>query len=168
MADVGLRSQAEETGATFGQNALIKAQAAARASGKWVLADDSGLCVDALDGGPGIHSARWSGGGDAENNARLLKELSGVPRERRTARYRCALALCNPAGEQFLVEGEVEGSITEVARGNNGFGYDPFFEIPVLGKTFGEASAAEKEEISHRARAFRKLLPVLRVLAAGP
>lgn len=165
MTDAGFTFQAEETGATFGQNALLKAQAAARRCHGWALADDSGLCVDALGGAPGIQSARWSGGGDAENNALLLAKLSGVPAAERGARYVCALALCDAAGEQFLVEAEVLGRITAAPRGTGGFGYDPYFEIPEWGQTFAEVPAARKETISHRARAFRRLLPLLRFVA---
>ena len=167
MAEAGLRTQADEVGTSFGQNALIKARATALAIRGWALADDSGLCVDALAGAPGIESARWSGGDDAANNALLIQKLAGIPTERRAAQYRCALALCDAAGEQFLVEAQVEGRITEAPRGTNGFGYDPYFEIPAWGKTFGEATAAQKEEVSHRARAFRLLMPVLRVLSEG-
>jgi XTP/dITP diphosphohydrolase len=164
LAQAGATDQAEETGQTFGQNALIKAaQAAAQTSG-WALADDSGLCVDALNGAPGIHSARWSGGGDDANNALLLQQLSGVPPPRRGASYRCALALCHPGGQELLVEGEVQGRIAEAPRGEQGFGYDPLFEIPDWGLTFGEVDLARKEGRSHRAAAFRQLVPLLQFL----
>ncbi len=135
LAQSGATDQAEETGCTFGQNALLKAEWAARRTSGWALADDSGLCVDALGGAPGIHSARWSGGGDAANNALLLEKLAGIPVDKRGARYRCALALCDPLGEALLVEAEVEGRITEAPRGAGGFGYDPLFEIPAWGRT---------------------------------
>ncbi len=165
MAEAGLSLQADETGQTFGQNALIKAAAAAKAISGWTLADDSGLCVDALGGGPGIHSARWSGDGDEGNNALLLEKLAGVTPAQRGARYVCALALCDARGEAFLVEGQVEGWIVEAPRGTGGFGYAPLFELPAWGRTFGEATAAEKETQSHRSRAFHKLVPILRVLS---
>jgi XTP/dITP diphosphohydrolase len=165
LAQAGTFDQAEETGATFGENALLKAIWAARRAAGWALADDSGLCVDALAGAPGIRSARWSGGGDEANNALLLERLAGVPLEKRTARYRCALALCDSAGELLLVEAGVEGRITEAPRGAGGFGYDPLFEIPAWGRTFAEVDLPRKESVSHRAAAFRKLLPLLRVLA---
>jgi len=158
--------QVEETGRTFAENALLKATAAAKASGGWALADDSGLCVDALGGAPGIFSARWSGAGDEGNNALLLEKLSGVPPERRGARYRCALALCHPSGEAHLVEDEVVGRIALAPRGTAGFGYDPLFELPELGKTFGEIAPALKDTLSHRGKAFRRLLPILTRLSA--
>jgi XTP/dITP diphosphohydrolase len=163
--------QVAETGATFSENASIKARAAARAAadgaGGWALADDSGLCVDALDGAPGLFSARWSGAGDTANNALLLQRLQGVPLERRTARYHCALVVCEPGGQSFLVEDEVVGRIALAPRGREGFGYDPLFELPELGKTFGEISPALKESLSHRGKAFRKLLPILRDISSA-
>jgi XTP/dITP diphosphohydrolase len=159
--------QVEETGTTFAENALLKARAAASLTSGWALADDSGLCVDALDGAPGLFSARWSGGGDEANNALLLLRLEGVPPERRGARYRCALALCGDQGSSFVVEDQVEGRIALSPRGSEGFGYDPLFEIPELGKTFAEIPAALKDSLSHRGKAFRRLLPTLRRLSAG-
>ena len=159
--------QVPETGATFAENAMIKARAAADRAHGWALADDSGLCVDALDGAPGLFSARWSGAGDAANNALLLQRLQGVPIERRTARYHCALALCEPGGQSFLVEDEVVGRIAFAPRGQQGFGYDPLFELPELGKTFGEISPALKESLSHRGKAFRKLVPLLQRLSGS-
>ncbi len=165
LAQTGAAEQVEETGSTFGQNALLKAAWAARRTDGWALADDSGLCVDALGGAPGIHSARWSGQGDEANNALLLERLAGIPSARRTARYRCALALCDPRGEELLVEAEVEGRIADAPRGTQGFGYDPLFEIPAWGLTFAEVELARKETLSHRALAFRRLLPLLRILA---
>jgi XTP/dITP diphosphohydrolase len=164
LAQSGTAGQAEEVGLSFGQNALLKASWAARLTMGWALSDDSGLCVDALAGAPGIHSARWSGRGDPGNNALLLERLAGVPLARRGARYRCALALCDPHGEALLVEADVEGRITEAPRGSQGFGYDPLFEIPAWGRTFAEVDLARKDTVSHRAGAFRKLLPLLRLL----
>jgi XTP/dITP diphosphohydrolase len=158
--------QAEEGGASFAENALLKASAAARLADGWALADDSGLCVDALGGAPGLHSARWSGEGDEANNALLLQKLAGVPPERRGARYCCALALCHPDGRVFAVEDEVAGRIALAPRGTAGFGYDPLFELPALGQTFGEIPASLKDSLSHRGRAFRRLLPILRGLGA--
>ncbi len=158
--------QVEETGDSFAANALIKAEAAAKRVGGWALADDSGLCVDALDGAPGIHSARWSGDGDAANNARLLKELASLPAERRGAEYRCALALADGRGDTLLVEAKCRGRIALAPRGSQGFGYDPLFELAELGnRTFGEASDAEKAALSHRAKAFQKLLPLLQLIS---
>ncbi len=165
------RDQVAEVGDSFAANALLKAGAAARRISGWALADDSGLEVDALGGAPGVRSARWSGGGVAGNNARLLRELSGVPIDRRGAGYRCALALCRPAtaarpGDALVVEGACRGRIALAPRGSNGFGYDPLFELPELGfRTFGEATDEEKARHSHRARAFGKLVPLLDLLA---
>jgi XTP/dITP diphosphohydrolase len=162
--------QAREVGGSFGANALIKAAAAAQACGGWALADDSGLCVDALDGAPGLHSARWSGEGDPGNNAKLLRELTAAAPEpeRRGAVYRCALALCEPGGDELLVEAELRGRIALAPRGTGGFGYDPLFELPDLGRTFGELSPDVKAERSHRALAFRKLVPLLELLSRRP
>ncbi len=159
-------SQVEESGKTFSENALLKATAAALLVSGWALADDSGLCVDALGGAPGLFSARWSGGGDLANNDLLLQKLEGLPMERRGARYRCALALRSPDGEAFVVEDEVVGRIALVPRGQGGFGYDPLFELPALGQTFGEIDPALKDSLSHRGKAFRQLVPILRRLAA--
>ena len=170
--DVGLE-QVAEVGDSFAANALYKAEAAARRMGGWALADDSGLEVDALGGAPGVHSARWSGGGVTGNNARLLRELSGVPLDRRSAAFRCALALCHPAtgnrlADGMIVEGACHGRIALAPRGEGGFGYDPLFEAVELGfRTFGEASLEEKARFSHRARAFQKLLPILELLVSG-
>jgi XTP/dITP diphosphohydrolase len=166
-------SQAEETGKTFAENAVLKARAAAIVVHGWALADDSGLCVDALDGAPGLFSARWSGGGDEANNALLLRKLEGVSAERRGARYRCALALCEEGGQAFVVEDEVEGRIALAPRGEGGFGYDPLFELPGLGKTFAQIPPEFKDALSHRGKAFRRLVPILRRLCgisdpAGP
>jgi XTP/dITP diphosphohydrolase len=159
-------SQVEELGDSFAANALIKAEAAARGVGGWALADDSGLCVDALERAPGIHSARWSGGGDAGNNARLLKELAEVPADKRGAEYRCALALADGRGDTMLVEAKCRGRIALAPRGTSGFGYDPLFEVAELGsRTFGEASDVEKAALSHRAKAFQKLLPLLSLIS---
>ena len=147
---------------TFEANALAKARHFARFTGRSVVADDSGLEVMALGGRPGVHSRRWSGrsdlagrGLDDANNARLMKELDGVLDRR--ARYVCAAAFCD--GTTELVErGESAGTVTRTPRGTGGFGYDPFFESTELGRTFGEVSIAEKARVSHRARAFAKLL----------
>jgi XTP/dITP diphosphohydrolase len=163
LADMPGASLPEETGATYAENALLKARAAMRATGATALADDSGIEVDALDGAPGLHSARWGGPDldDAGRNALLLARLRGVPPERRTARYRCVIALVEPDGRERVVEGTVQGRITEAARGAGGFGYDPLFFYPPFGCTFGEVSAERKHRVSHRgvaARAARSLL----------
>jgi XTP/dITP diphosphohydrolase len=163
LADVPGATLPEETGTTYHENALIKARAALRATGAAALGDDSGLEVDALGGAPGLHSARWGGPelDDDGRNALLLERLRGVPTERRTARYRCVIALVEPGGRERVVEGTVEGRITEALHGTGGFGYDPLFFYPPLGRTFGEIPAAAKHEVSHRgvaARAARALL----------
>ena len=146
----------EETGTTFEANAAIKAEAWAAATGLPALADDSGLEVDALNGAPGIHSARYAGthGDNAANNAKLLAELDGLPESRRTARFVCALALAIPGQPTRLLRGTCEGTIIRTLSGANGFGYDPLFRPNGYEKTFGELGADVKDRISHRARAF--------------
>ena len=163
LADTPGATLPEETGTTYTDNALIKARAGARATGSTALADDSGIEVDVLDGGPGLYSARWGGHGldDAGRNALMLERLRGVPAERRTARYRCVIAIVDPGGRERVVEGTCEGVIAETPRGAGGFGYDPIFFFPPLGATFGEVSAEAKHRVSHRgiaARAARALL----------
>jgi XTP/dITP diphosphohydrolase len=170
LAELGLPSPAE-TGATFRANALLKAQHAAGASGHAALADDSGLEVDALGGAPGIYSARYAGvsgaGADAANNAKLLRELSGVPLERRSARYQCALVLLDaPGAAPLLAEGTWDGCIVEAPRGSGGFGYDPYFWLPEQRKTVAELSSEDKNRISHRGKALRALRDALLARAA--
>jgi XTP/dITP diphosphohydrolase len=157
LADVPGATLPEETGLTYRDNALLKARAAARATGAMALADDSGIEVDALDGGPGLRSARWGGPDldDAGRNALLLERLRGVPPERRTARYRCVIALVELGGRERVVESVCEGRIAEAPRGAGGFGYDPVFLYPPLGATFGEVPAEAKHQVSHRGRAAR-------------
>ncbi|HEY8552182.1 MAG TPA: XTP/dITP diphosphatase [Thermaerobacter sp.] len=154
----------EETGATFLENARLKAVAVARQTSLPALADDSGLCVDALGGRPGVHSARYAGpdATDAANNARLLAELEGVPADRRTARFRAVVVLALPDGRWTWAEGEARGRILEAPRGDGGFGYDPLFLSDELGVTFAEAGIEAKNRVSHRSRALRALLPALR------
>ncbi len=148
-----------EDGSTFRENALIKARGAASKTGVAVLADDSGLEVDFLGGLPGIRSARYAGTGaqDKENWLKLLKELEGVPEEKRRARFRCALALVWPDGEEEVFEGSLDGVILGEPRGGHGFGYDPVFFIPEMGKTAAELTPNEKNSVSHRAKALEKL-----------
>ncbi len=155
LDDVGIQHDVDETGTTFSENARVKALAYARASGLLTLADDSGLEVDALGGEPGVYSKRYAGDAatDAERNAFLLAKLRGVPRERRGARFRCVIALASPAGEIWESAGACEGEILFAPRGTHGFGYDPVFYFPELGKTMAELPTAEKNRISHRARA---------------
>jgi XTP/dITP diphosphohydrolase len=155
LADLPGARLPEETADTYAGNALLKAQAGARLYGDVVLGDDSGLEVDALGGAPGLHSARFGGPGldDAGRTALLLERLRGVPRERRTARFRCVIALVGLGGATRTVEGIVEGLIADAPRGSGGFGYDPVFFHPGLGRTFGELDPAEKSRVSHRALA---------------
>ncbi len=168
--EAGVDLEVEEDGETFAANAAKKASAFARASGRWALGDDSGLCVDALGGRPGVRSARYAGEGadDVANNAMLLAELAGVPDERRTARFVCSLALADPPGEiRLAVEKTAEGRILEAPRGVGGFGYDPLFFFPSLVKTFAELSPAEKDRVSHRGAALRALAADLPRLLGG-
>lgn len=148
-----------ETGSSFLENALQKATAISNKFHAIVLADDSGLEVDALDGAPGIYSARYAGehGNDEKNNGKLLKELKYVPYEDRTARFHCSLVLVGPSRDSLAVKGEVEGIILNEARGTNGFGYDPLFYIPEMKKSMGELTSEEKNSISHRAIAIKEL-----------
>jgi XTP/dITP diphosphohydrolase len=151
----------EETGRTFRENALLKARHAAALSGCAAVADDSGLEVDALDAAPGIYSARYAGADadDGANNGKLLRELSGVPRERRRARYRCALAFVEPADDvaPLIAEAAWEGFILDAPRGTGGFGYDPYFWLPDLGKSAAELDPEVKNRLSHRGKAMRIL-----------
>lgn len=154
----------KETGVTFAENAALKASTVAISLGKWTLADDSGLMVDALDGAPGVRSARFAGEPtiDAANNAKLLELLQHVPDDGRTAAFVCHLALADPSGEiRLCVEDRCRGRILRELHGGGGFGYDPLFFVPEYHRTFGELGAATKNLISHRARAFAKLLPQL-------
>jgi len=152
-----------ETGATFAENALSKARAFAAATELPAVADDSGLCVDALNGMPGILSARWSGrNGDDQTNLELvLDQVADVPDDRRGAAFVCAAALVLPSGEERVVEGEIRGRLVRVPRGEGGFGYDPIFQPDGDTRTTAEMSAEEKDAISHRGRAFRALVPVI-------
>lgn len=159
MQAAGFSGEIEETGKTFEENALIKARAVCGALRCAALADDSGLCVDALGGAPGVHSARFCGrhGDDAANNALLLEKLKGVPAEKRGAYFESSVALCFPDGREITAAGRTYGSILEEAEGEGGFGYDPLFYSDDLGKSFGTASPAEKNAVSHRARALEAL-----------
>jgi XTP/dITP diphosphohydrolase len=152
-----------ETGLTFAENALLKAHAVAQASGLPAVADDSGLCVDALNGMPGIFSARWSGthGDDGANLDLLLAQVSDVPDGRRGAHFACAAALALPTGQERVAEGALHGSIIRAPRGTGGFGYDPVFVPEGETRTTAELTPQEKDAISHRGRAFRALVPIL-------
>jgi XTP/dITP diphosphohydrolase len=149
---------------SYAENALGKARAVTAATGLPALADDSGIEVDALDGRPGVLSARYGGEGlsDSERNALMLRELAGVPRERRTARYRAVVAVTAPDGREATTEGTVDGVLLEAPRGTGGFGYDPLFYYPPLGATFAEIPAASKHAVSHRGRAMARAREVLR------
>jgi XTP/dITP diphosphohydrolase len=146
-----------ETATTFTGNAELKAAGYARWSGLWTLADDSGICLHALNGEPGVYSARWSGvegaGADDANNAKMVRLLTAVAPEKRTAHYVCAIVLHNGERAVFVTEHEVHGQIVLTPAGSGGFGYDPFFFFPPFGKTFGEVSAADKHGVSHRGKA---------------
>ena len=154
-------TEAEENGSTFLENARIKAESGCKESGIPCIADDSGLCVDALNGEPGVFSARYSGehGDDKGNNEKLLLKLKDVPDEKRTARFMCAICVSFPDGSEITAEGACEGKIGYEYRGNNGFGYDPLFMVG--DKSFAELSAAEKDAVSHRGNALKKLEKLL-------
>ena len=156
-SEAGFEEDTPETGETFEENALIKARAAAKALNLPALADDSGLCVDALNGAPGIYSARYAGehGNEKANREKLMKEL--LNKDNRRARFRCAVALCFPNGLEIIAAGETCGEILREERGGNGFGYDSLFFSDDLQKSFAEASAEEKNAVSHRARALGAL-----------
>ncbi len=163
LNDLQLDIDIEETGATFAENAELKARTYAQASGILTIADDSGLEIDALGGFPGVQSARYLGRETSyeERFRQILEQLKGLPMEQRTARFRCAIALAEPSGYSRVVEGVIEGVIANSPRGEQGFGYDPIFFLPELGKTFAELAPEHKNRISHRARAAqsaRKLL----------
>ena len=156
-------TDAEETGATFAENARIKAESGCSESGYPCIADDSGLCVDALGGAPGVYSARFAGehGNDEANIKKLLTELENVPDKKRTAHFACTVCVAYPDGKLIELEGRCEGLIGREKRGNNGFGYDPVFMIGE--RSFAEFTAEEKDAISHRGNALRKLKEVLSV-----
>ncbi|MBN2129414.1 MAG: non-canonical purine NTP pyrophosphatase [Sedimentisphaerales bacterium] len=161
----------DETGTTFAENAALKAFRQARHLDAWVLGEDSGLMVDALDGAPGVFSARYSGpeADDASNNAHLLQALTSIPLEKRTSRYVCHMTLCDPTGSiRAESEGTCGGRILFEPRGSHGFGYDPLFEVIEYHRSFGQLGPVVKACLSHRARAARALLPdLLRLLDTG-
>ncbi len=162
-----------EDGRTFTDNALLKARAYAAATGRIVLAEDSGLVVDALGGAPGVHSARYSGRSgprsvvDPANNQRLLQEMRGIPDEQRSARFVCVMALCDPHRALIVARGAVEGRIAHAPAGRNGFGYDPLFFLSDRGRTTAELSPEQKNAISHRGQAARRLLAAMREMWPG-
>ena len=165
MKEAGFEEDIDENGDTFEENAIIKARAVAKATGFCALGDDSGLSVDALDGAPGVHSARYCGhhGDDKANNDLLIANMADIPAEDRTAEFVCAMALSLPNGEVKTVRGSCPGVITFTPRGEGGFGYDPYFEY-LSGETFAEMAQEEKNRISHRAQAMQLMLPYLEEL----
>jgi XTP/dITP diphosphohydrolase len=165
----GLNLEPEETGSTFAENAIIKARAFAEASGLLTLADDSGLEVDALNGEPGVYSARYGGTAKDDHLGRcrlVLNKLAAldIPDEARTARFRCVIAIVSPEGKIELAEGIIEGRIAYAPVGENGFGYDPIFLVPELNQTTAQLSPVDKNKISHRAQAARAAIPLLQKL----
>lgn len=170
LALPGDAPEVDETGATFEENALLKARSAAAATGLPAVADDSGLAVDALSGMPGVLSARWSGrhGDDDANLVLVLGQVAGVPDERLGAAFVCAAAVALPGGDERVVRGEVRGRLIRARRGTNGFGYDPIFVPEGSELTTAEMDPAEKDAISHRGRAFRALAAVLPDLLGEP
>ncbi len=174
LEDVGIDADVEETGATFEANAILKARAYAEVSGELTLADDSGLEVDALDGEPGVRSARYSGHGNEANNDLLLRNLQGVEEAKRSARYRVVLALVDPNADPgapagpatpITTEGICEGVIADSPVGDNGFGYDPLFSVYGHARTMAQLSADEKDSISHRGTAARAMVAILKSMA---
>ena len=164
MKEAGIECDIVEDGQTFAENAMIKAKAVCEASGCVTLADDSGLCVDYLDGAPGIYSARWMGEETSYHvkNNELIRLLEGVPDEKRSARFVCAIACAFPDGRAFTAEAPYEGRIGYEEKGENGFGYDPVFYVPEKGRYSAELSPKEKNEISHRGKALRNMYDILK------
>ncbi len=158
LHDIQLDIDVEETGTTFAENAELKALAYAQASGMLTLADDSGLEIDALSGAPGVYSARFAGRDTSypERFRLIQQQLKGLPMEQRSARFRCSIAVAEPSGYCRVVEGVIEGRIADNPRGDHGFGYDPIFLVPELGKTTAELTPDQKNRISHRGRAAQK------------
>jgi XTP/dITP diphosphohydrolase len=163
LADLGIEDEVPEHGATFAENALVKARAYAALSGLATLADDSGLEVDVLGGAPGVYSARYGGEGasDEDRYRRLLAELEGIPEGQRTARFRCVIAVVWPNGRKRTISGTCEGRISLEPRGEHGFGYDPIFYVPEYARTMAELAPETKNRISHRARAALAARPLL-------
>ena len=156
-SEYGLDIDVDETGTTFEENSLLKAEAVMKASGLPVLADDSGLMVDALDGAPGVYSARYGHkSSDGERTAFLLENMKDVPDEKRTAKFVCVITCLWPDGCKIVARGECPGVITREVHGKNGFGYDPVFYLPELGMTYAELPSEQKNAISHRARALQE------------
>ena len=155
LADIKYDKEIIEDGNSFEENALIKAKQVSKDTGYITISDDSGLCVDSLNGAPGIFSARYSGFGSSENNKLLLKNMEGI--ENRNAHFTCAICLYYPNGKYVIATGRVDGVIATTLKGDNGFGYDPLFYLKEYGKTMAEVSSEVKDKISHRANAIKKL-----------
>lgn len=168
LLDYKNQPEMREDGTTYAENAIQKARTVAKFSGEWSLGDDTGLEVDALDGEPGLYSARYAGenASFSDNKKKLLSLMEGIPEVERTATFRTTLALVHPRGEKHLAEGFLEGRITESEKGEKGFGYDSIFFVPELGKTFAELTHDEKNRYSHRARAVVEMKKILRKLSA--
>ena len=164
LREVGIDFDVEETGSTYFQNALLKAEAYGKASGLLTLTEDAGLSVSALGGGPGVRSARWEGNDYVHKNALLIQLLAGKEGEARACRYVCEVILRNPDGRRWRVRGEVRGQIAHEPAGSGGFGYDPVFYIPRLKQTLAQVPIDEKDRISHRGRAAGRIRPILRQL----
>jgi XTP/dITP diphosphohydrolase len=164
LADIGITFDVDETGSTFAHNALLKVEAYGRASGLLTLAEDAGLSVAALGGGPGVHSARWEGPDYDHKNALLIRLLDGKTGTARACHYVSVTALRHPDGRTWQVRGEARGQIATTVAGSGGFGYDPVFYIPRLRRTLAEVPVDQKDRISHRGRAARRIRPILREL----
>ncbi len=169
LSEEGIAHEVEETGETFAENAIRKAEEYARISGLLTLADDSGLEVDALGGEPGVHSSRYAGPGasDEDRYRLLLERIAGVPWEKRGARFRCVIAVAEPEGKTYTAEGACEGMIARAPQGDYGFGYDPVFYLPEYAKTMAELPPEVKNRISHRARATREMRSILETILGG-
>lgn len=169
LRDIAEDIDVEETGTTFEENAILKAETVAKLLNKAVIADDSGLEIDALNGEPGVYSARYAGGekSDSANIEKVLEKMAGIPEERRHARFRCVLAIAVPGKETKTFSGTCEGYIIEASRGANGFGYDPVFWVPAEGRTLAEMQPQEKAAISHRGNAMREMQQSLSKLLDG-
>ena len=160
-ADVGITVDVEETGTTFAENAMLKAKAICAAAGLPAIADDSGLCVDALNGGPGVYSARYGGEGLDDKGRYMLLLNSMRGQTTRKAHFACAIACAFPNGDELTAQGQCDGAIAFAPMGEGGFGYDPVFLVPEKGKTFGQLTAEEKSTISHRGKALREFAKTL-------
>ena len=164
LRDMGIDFDVEETGSTYYQNALLKAEAYGRASGLLTLTEDAGLSVSALGGAPGVNSARWQGDDYVHKNALLIRLLEGKEGAERACRYVCEVVVRHPDGRRWRARGEVRGQIAHTPAGSGGFGYDPIFYIPRLSQTLAQVSIDQKDRISHRGRAAGRIRPILRQL----